>query len=934
MLHQKTSASLFWVILVCTGLSCSRDDSSGVLKPYYFLKAVHSDPVHFSVDSLVAERNFNEAEEQILKALSLDPKSPLILRAMLLNIKTETDTKDTTLYREIAASNPADSIEMFYKSWALYNYQYHFDPESSEVNTLRSFLKAEFLSDYYKAVIEVNTASLLFLTFSNLRMIGQHLSAGEAYLKSCPKYTMTHAQLFRMLAVYHNAQRQKEASLTYCEKLKSFDNYYFAPDRLFKAAAHILTGRIYRYNTDIDGLRAENFSVEKYIGNDSCSREFHGYIFNRMLAHMGKKDPENQKYFLLLQLIADSLKLKCGQSLANHSLMVGMNYNRTGYPDKALSFLYEALSFEKQAKHPDKTLESITINSIYEILLSQDRFDEALASVMIDAEYEGIFDKTLFVNYIRNHSVYPFHFLINLIDIYYAKYKKNKNIADLKDARELVQLVNDEVYQQYDVTDEDAIIKFFDDEVERYYDLALNVLFELYQNTANNSYLEEFVLLSDRHSNVTLERDMKLKSGGFNLPESIQQMELELMEEVKNYKRYGKSSAIYADAPLRYKAFQANLKKEYPQYFDQALVKNSIDLPDIYENLKKVNGTVIKTDILEDKMFITIIKAHGITVYPVNFNPEHADKLREFSEILSNNLDVSVQEYQDCAFEIYQWIFGSLNLKNLGKKIFFIPSGIFHNLNPEALVTEIRPDVATFSDLQYWIKTAEIVLTPGISFLKNRQTDDLRTLNDLDITAFSFSGEREKKKSFGTMSGLIGTYYEVRDIKNIFPQAKIFVGKNATLDAFRMLSKSTPPDILHLGLHGFSESSVRDDVKLYFRKGDDIDSLAGYELLNLNISAGLLVLSACQSATGKIHAGEGIYSMTRYFMINQVNHIIASAWNLDDQLSAYTFSRFYSNTNPANILNGSALTDVKRTLINKSVHPHFVFGLVRYTLEI
>jgi CHAT domain-containing protein len=652
-----------------------------------------------------------------------------------------------------------------------------------------------------------------------------------------------------------------------------------------------------------------------------------------MMAFMGKKDTENKKQFTLLQLIADSLKRRCGRSLANHSLLAGMHYNRTGNPDKALSYLYEGLSFERRAKHPDKALESIAINFIYEILLSQDRFEEALASVMTDADYEGSYDKSLFVAHIRHHSVFPFHFLINLIDIYFAKYKKNKNPSDLKEARELVHIVNDEIYQQYDVTDEDAIIKFFDDEVERYFDLALNVLFELYLNTGKNHYLEEFVLLSDRHSNVTLERDMKLKSGSFNLPDSVQQMELELIEAVKNYKRYGKSSLLYADAPLRYAAFQANLKKEYPEYFDQALVKSTIDLPNIYENLKKVNGAVVKTDILGDKMFVTIINESGINVYPVNFQQEHSDKLREFAEILSQNLDVSVKEYQDRAFEIYQWMFGAQHSETLGKKVFFIPAGLFYNINPEALVTAINPNATSFTELQYWIKTTEIVLTPGVSFMKKGRTDDIYSQRNPEITAFSFSGEKENQARFGIMSGLRGTYLEVRDIKKIFPDAKIFTGKNATLTAFKHLQSSAPPDILHLGLHGFSESAVRDEVKLYFRKGDGIDSLVGYELLNLNISARLLVLSACQSAAGKIHAGEGIYSLARYFMINQVNHIIASAWNLDDQFSAHIFSKYYSHSNANSISNGSALTEVKRSLIKKSVHPHFIFGLVRYSLE-
>lgn len=65
------------------------------------------------------------------------------------------------------------------------------------------------------------------------------------------------------------------------------------------------------------------------------------------------------------------------------------------------------------------------------------------------------------------------------------------------------------------------------------------------------------------------------------------------------------------------------------------------------------------------------------------------------------------------------------------------------------------------------------------------------------------------------------------------------------------------------------------------------------QIYNLNLPADLVVLSACQTATGKEVKGEGIIGLTRAFMYAGAPRVVASLWKVDDAATAEFIKRFY-----------------------------------------
>jgi CHAT domain-containing protein len=65
------------------------------------------------------------------------------------------------------------------------------------------------------------------------------------------------------------------------------------------------------------------------------------------------------------------------------------------------------------------------------------------------------------------------------------------------------------------------------------------------------------------------------------------------------------------------------------------------------------------------------------------------------------------------------------------------------------------------------------------------------------------------------------------------------------------------------------------------------------EIYNLDLSADLVVMSACRTGLGKDAWGEGLIGLTRGFMYAGVPRVVASLWQIDDRATAEFMRYFY-----------------------------------------
>ncbi len=104
--------------------------------------------------------------------------------------------------------------------------------------------------------------------------------------------------------------------------------------------------------------------------------------------------------------------------------------------------------------------------------------------------------------------------------------------------------------------------------------------------------------------------------------------------------------------------------------------------------------------------------------------------------------------------------------------------------------------------------------------------------------------------------------------------------------------------IIHFATHGLLNSASPAlsglILSLVDRRGEAQDGfLRLNDIFNLDLSAELVVLSACQTALGKAVKGEGIIGLTRGFIYAGAPRVLVSLWSVDDTATAELMSRFY-----------------------------------------
>ncbi len=124
---------------------------------------------------------------------------------------------------------------------------------------------------------------------------------------------------------------------------------------------------------------------------------------------------------------------------------------------------------------------------------------------------------------------------------------------------------------------------------------------------------------------------------------------------------------------------------------------------------------------------------------------------------------------------------------------------------------------------------------------------------------------------------------------------------NATEREFK--EKAGSLSIIHIATHSVIDDQQPENSGLIFypysNQQDPLFSEDGVlyddEILNLDLAADLVVLSACASGKGKITRTEGVLALTRAFIVAGASNVLYAAWNISDQQTPPLMAQFYTH---------------------------------------
>lgn len=104
--------------------------------------------------------------------------------------------------------------------------------------------------------------------------------------------------------------------------------------------------------------------------------------------------------------------------------------------------------------------------------------------------------------------------------------------------------------------------------------------------------------------------------------------------------------------------------------------------------------------------------------------------------------------------------------------------------------------------------------------------------------------------------------------------------------------------IVHLSTHGRIDTERPELSELVFSRFDRRGRprkgvLRAHEIFDLELSAELVVLSACETALGEEVRGEGLVGLTQGFFSAGAAGVVVSLWQVDDRATARLMERFY-----------------------------------------
>ena len=664
-------------------------------------------------------------------------------------------------------------------------------------------------------------------------------------------------------------------------------------------------------------------------------------------------------YTKALHYYEDALKInkKLGlqTEIATNLSIIGELYKELGNYDYALKYFQQSLSISEASK--DRLLTAINLNFIGEVKYKQGNYDEALG--LYDSSLE-IFEELGFkdriarsfndIGYLQGEKKEWDDAIENLdkaITIYkdlgdrewvrvaffgrgvYSE-EKGDLVSAEKNYKEAV-----EVFESIreDVSGDEEAKQMFSEVNVRVYENLVSLLLRLGKKEEALEYIE-------RSRSKTL-RDTFLKSGITSFDEKTRGLltlydELSRKEASINYElvnEKGKPKPNLDKVGNLVKTL-AKTRKDFSQVTNELSTEHA----DVYKLLSIRPGTFFDLEkknklpsdtvfieyfITEKETYIFLMGERDLIVKRVSVTKEELNELVSlFRDIIQKNKSIpskawrdggtdkytgNIKTFKDVSMRLYQYLLEPIeNETRQADIVAIIPFGSLHYLPFHALAKEDSDGGIEFfiekKGLVYLVSTSanylDLVLRDG----KKREIGSVVAFGNPDL------GEPELVLPYSEEEVLV--------IKEMFPNATVFLKGDATKDNFKR--SWGRHEIVHMAAHGL----IQDEPSILLAPlGSGSLTLSDITGLQPVRNTQLVVLSLCDAAiegNGSNPTGGELNSVALAFSSVGASSVIASLWRVDDRATSQLMEKFYRNLKIEGKFSYEALRKAQLDMLRRS----------------
>jgi CHAT domain-containing protein/tetratricopeptide (TPR) repeat protein len=696
-------------------------------------------------------------------------------------------------------------------------------------------------------------------------------------------------------------------SKNYFEKVLKILHYDITS---LKQADEQQTIRYVMYNNNIAGalrkLGLYQEAIEKIKGLIK-----YGIIQNVLYQHLASvylqlEQPDSAKTYLSkikINEVPNSNRINTSSEKIDYYNSLGAVYVKTKYYNKALSS-YDQAQRTSLANFSRKS-EVLAIayagkGQVYEsqnnYQLALKHYQLAIQSLHFTFNNSGIYQNPK--DY--SNTVSPlilFEVFRNKAHAFRKYFGQTRKTVDLEASLSTYQLafqLADRIRKGYD---SDEAKMFFNHTVSPVYEEAIATAFQLFGQTRQEDYLQAAFALAEQSKAAVLAeslRELKIKK--------IPGISPALLQREINLKRN--------NTALNVKLVEDTVSSARKEMYRDHIRENEIELAKVlkefeknkqYYQLKYDTGPVkvaqIQEKLDDETAFVEyFVGKNNLYVFVITQDDFQAKQLGSTASFMKNWHVLYKALYQTkhgfhyqgnrAAHQLYQQLIAPAAILLAGKqRLLIIPDKELCYLPFEALISDANTG-------RYLIQNNIISYAYSGKLLRHTSQSSTRG-PQVSILAMAPFGDKNRPRNIpfraDALSPLPASAGEVAQVGG-----QVYLGKEAIKE--RMLLLAGKYDIIHLATHAQANNQKPLQSFIAFYPGDAKSSYRLYvpEIYNLRLDKlKLVVLSACETGSGKLVQGEGIMSLARAFAYAGCPSTITTLWKAEEKSSAYISTRLH-----------------------------------------
>ncbi len=390
-------------------------------------------------------------------------------------------------------------------------------------------------------------------------------------------------------------------------------------------------------------------------------------------------------------------------------------------------------------------------------------------------------------------------------------------------------------------------------------------------------------------------------------------------------------------ARLDYEAYQASLYAAHPELKIQRAEAPIIDAKELSQLLPDTSTTLLEYVVTDEQSYLLAITKTGEgteTNVRIHALPIKRLELAKQIEAFRQQLGGRDLGFRASAAKLYELLLKPAEAEIKGRaNLVIVPDDSLWDLPFQALLT---------SRNRFLIEDAAVSYAPSLTVLREmikRQEQHKPSGTFLAIGNPTVSGQTIARARMVSrdekLVPLPEAEREVTELGHLYGAArsKVYVGAEAREERVKL--ESAKAGTLHFATHGILNNMAPMYSHLVLAQGDRNEDglLEAWELIQLELKADLVVLSACETARGRYGAGEGIIGLSWALFVAGVPATVVSQWKVEAASTRdlmVSFHRPLSASSGARVTRAEALRQAELKLMKnrETSHPFYWAGFV------